>query len=102
MDRLRELTEWRKRMVNPVSEIMEKCVREQYSEEEDEHWYGPETWHQLSIACNPSDAMYHLVNYGEMYGAGMREWLESNAESKVPSSVKTVRVSIILITKNVQ
>ncbi|CAD6589042.1 MAG: hypothetical protein TREMPRED_005241 [Tremellales sp. Tagirdzhanova-0007] len=44
----------------------------------------------VSMVCKPDDAVYHLIIYGEIFGAGMREWLENNAESEVPGLVKTI------------
>ena len=88
--RLRELDEWRKRVVNLVSDIIQRCMKAQNKDEGNGFWKG---WrfNAVSMVCKPDDAVYHLIIYGEIFGAGMREWLENNAESEVPGLVKTVR-----------
>ena len=98
MGRVRQLWEWRLRVVNPVTDVIDKCVGEQWSKDRDDFWSSTgEDAH--SLVSTPSDTFFELVIYGEMFGEGMREWLERNAEGDAPTGVKEVSHASLLTEK---
>ncbi|KAM3422387.1 hypothetical protein BST61_g2741 [Cercospora zeina] len=65
IERIRELYEMRMSIINPVTDIIDKCVGPQ--------WYNtPDFWHGgVSDACtiesDPTSTFFHLATYGELF-----------------------------------
>lgn len=65
MQRIRELYEMRFSIVNPVTDIIDTCVGQQ--------WYStPDFWNggvddAYTIHAEPSDTLFHLAMYGELF-----------------------------------
>ncbi|KAK8011080.1 hypothetical protein PG990_010045 [Apiospora arundinis] len=72
--RIRELHEMRFSIMNPVTDIIDKCVGHQ--------WYSiPNFWDggaddAYTIASEPSETLFHLAIYGELFGPDLDALLD--------------------------
>ena len=66
MDRIRQLYEMRFSLIKPVTDIMDKCVGDQ--------WYGTANFWDggvsdaYTIHSDPASSVFHLAIYGELFG----------------------------------
>lgn len=65
----RELCEWRMRVVNPLVDLLDKCVGEQWRAQE-QFWDQPDAF---TLEADPPAMLFHLIMYGEMFGDAWRE-----------------------------
>ncbi|KAK8119176.1 uncharacterized protein PG998_003802 [Apiospora kogelbergensis] len=72
--RIRELHELRSSVMNPVTDIIDKCVGAQ--------WYNiPDFWDggaddAYTIQAEPSETLFHLAIYGELFGPDLDVFLD--------------------------
>lgn len=72
--RIRELHEMRFSVMNPVTDIIDKCVGQQ--------WYAiPDFWNggaddAYTIDAAPSETLFHLAIYGELFGPDLDALLD--------------------------
>lgn len=80
MERIRELCEMRFSTINPVVDLIDKCVGEQ--------WYStPNFWNggvddAWTIDADPPETFFHLVTYGELFAPAFDAYLETGAVSE--------------------
>jgi hypothetical protein len=74
----RELWEWRIRVVNPLVDLLDKCVGEQWQAQE-QFWDQPDAF---TLEADPPALLFHLIMYGEMFGDAWREaiWAAHEAD----------------------
>lgn len=83
MERIRELYEMRFTTINPVVDLIDKCVGEQ--------WYAtPNFWDggvddAYTINVDPPETFFHLVIYGELFGPAFDVFLETGVVPEVAS-----------------
>ncbi|KAI0726218.1 hypothetical protein C8Q72DRAFT_741996, partial [Fomitopsis betulina] len=83
MERIRELYEMRFTTINPVVDLIDKCVGEQ--------WYAtPNFWDggvddAYTIDVDPPETFFHLVIYGELFGPAFDVFLETGVVPEVAS-----------------
>ncbi|KAI0726214.1 hypothetical protein C8Q72DRAFT_536763 [Fomitopsis betulina] len=83
MERIRELYEMRFTTINPVVNLIDKCVGEQ--------WYAtPNFWDggvddAYTIDVDPPETFFHLVIYGELFGPAFDVFLETGVVPEVAS-----------------
>ncbi|KAI0202310.1 hypothetical protein F4808DRAFT_421170 [Astrocystis sublimbata] len=76
MERIRELHSLRFSVINPVEDIIDKCVGSQ--------WYAtPGFWSgavddAYTIAADPSETVFHLAMYGELFAPDFETILDNN------------------------
>lgn len=84
-DKARAVTDWRLSTLEPVSDLVDRCVGEK--------WYGQENFWDgaaddaRTLAGDPDDAPLHLAIYGEMVGSAWDAWLEANAEREAKETL---------------
>jgi len=66
MERIRELYEMRFSTINPVVDIIDKCIGEQWYSTPD-FWYGGVD-DAATIRADPPETFFHLAIYGELFG----------------------------------
>ncbi|KAI1266306.1 hypothetical protein F5Y18DRAFT_25663 [Xylariaceae sp. FL1019] len=86
MERIRELHELRFSVINPVTDIMDKCVGKQ--------WLAtPDFWNTVedayTIFSEPSETLFHLAMYGELFAPDFEPFLSSHNEKSVRLGVDT-------------
>lgn len=80
MDRIRKLHQLRFDIINPVTNIMDQCVGNQ--------WYSlPDFWNggaddAYTIDAEPSETLFHLAIYGELFAPDLESYLENNTDSR--------------------
>jgi hypothetical protein len=80
MERIRELYEARFSLINPVANIMDKCVGNQ--------WYRtPNFWDggaddAYTIQSEPEASVYHLAIYGELFGPDLDIYLKQDSNTR--------------------
>ena len=78
MDRIRELYEMRFSIINPVTNIMDQCVGNQ--------WYRtPRYWDggvsdAYTIRSDPSASVFHLAIYGELFGPDFESFFDPRTQ----------------------
>ncbi|EPS99214.1 hypothetical protein FOMPIDRAFT_1164125 [Fomitopsis schrenkii] len=83
MARIRELYEMRFATINPVVDLIDKCVGMQ--------WYStPNFWDggvddAYTIDADPPETFFHLVTYGELFGSAIETFLETGVVPEVAS-----------------
>ena len=83
MARIRELYEMRFATINPVIDLIDKCIGPQ--------WYStPDFWHggvddAATIDADPPETFFHLVTYGELFGPAIEAFLDSGVVPGVAS-----------------
>ncbi|EME38618.1 hypothetical protein DOTSEDRAFT_75396 [Dothistroma septosporum NZE10] len=80
MDRIRQMHQMRFDLFNPITDIVDKCVGEQWTALPD-FWNGGVD-DSYTISSEPSDTLFHLVIYGELFGPDFDAVL--NQETGVP------------------
>jgi hypothetical protein len=79
METIRELWLWRMRVVNPLTDLIDKCVGEQ--------WYAtPDFWDggcedAATLYAEPNELVFRMMIYGELFGDGWEEWLKQASMS---------------------
>ena len=74
MQRIRELHATRFSIINPITDIIDKCVGEQ--------WYAtPDFWNggvsdAYTVSSEPHETLFHLAIYGELFGADFAPFLD--------------------------
>lgn len=87
--RIRDLWEWRIKVMDPVMDLIDKCAGKQWSNKVEGFWLD-EGSNPRELICAPSDTFCQLVIYGELFGKGMREWLKRNDEEDPPDGIESV------------
>lgn len=83
MARIRELYEMRFTTVNPIVDLIDKCVGTQ--------WYStPDFWDggvddAYTIDADPPETFFHLVTYGELFGPAIGTFLATGVVPEVAS-----------------
>lgn len=78
--RIRQLHQMRYDIINPVTNIIDQCVGEQ--------WYDvPDFWNggrsdAYTISSEPSETFFHLAVYGELFGPDLESFLDSDTNSR--------------------
>ncbi|KAI0142990.1 hypothetical protein GGR57DRAFT_484617 [Xylariaceae sp. FL1272] len=91
MERIRELYEMRFSIINPVTDILDKCVGRQ--------WYAiPGFWNTVddayTINSEPSETLFHLAMYGELFAPDFEPFL-SGDKSELPRLTVDTRLEFI-------
>lgn len=87
MERIRQLHLQRFSIINPVTDLIDKCVGSQ--------WYAtPNFWNggvddAYTIAADPPAALFHLALYGELFGRDVETFLDPAGRSSRRLSVDT-------------
>lgn len=87
MDRIRQLHLQRFSIINPVTDVIDKCVGAQ--------WYAlPNFWDggagdAYTIASDPPATLFHLALYGELFGPDFEAYLDPAGQSVRRLSVET-------------
>lgn len=80
MERIRELHLMRFSIINPVTDVIDKCVGEQ--------WYAtPDFWNggvsdAYTIDSEPHETVFHLSIYGELFGPDLEALLDQNTSAR--------------------
>lgn len=92
MERIRDLHLKRFSILNPVEDIIDKCVGKQ--------WYAsPKFWSggvddAYTIHAEPSDTLFHLIIYGELFGADFEPILDQDTQKRrlgVPTRLEFIK-----------
>jgi len=87
MERIRQLHLQRFSIINPVTDLIDKCVGSQ--------WYAtPDFWNggaddAYTIYADPPATFFHLALYGELFGPDFEAFLDSSERSARRLSVET-------------
>ncbi|KAI2472219.1 hypothetical protein F4781DRAFT_383820 [Annulohypoxylon bovei var. microspora] len=87
MERIRELHEMRFSVMNPISDLMDKCVGKQ--------WYStPDFWNggvddAYTIHADANELLFRLAAYGEMFGPDFEPFLDPDLSSGRKLKVET-------------
>lgn len=87
MERIRQLHLQRFSIINPVTDLIDKCVGSQ--------WYAtPDFWNggaddAYTIYADPPAALFHLAVYGELFGPDFEAFLDPAGQSARRLSVDT-------------
>jgi hypothetical protein len=87
MERIRQLHLQRFSIINPVTDLIDKCVGSQ--------WYAtPDFWHggaddAYTIDADPPATLFHLALYGELFGPDFEAFLDPAGQSARRLSVET-------------
>lgn len=80
MQRIRELHAMRFSIINPVTDIIDKCVGEQ--------WYAtPDFWNggvsdAYTVSSEPHETLFHLAIYGELFGADFSPFFNQDTSTR--------------------
>lgn len=91
LERIRELHQLRFSLINPVEDIIDKCVGKQ--------WYSiPDFWSggaedAYTISSEPSETLFHLAMYGELFAPDFEPIL-NNSDSRDLDADATPRLSV--------
>lgn len=70
----RELWEWRSRVLYPLTDLLDKCIGEQ--------WRGRDNFWDQEDACtiesDPPALVFRMITYGEMFGGAWRMYIDAN------------------------
>lgn len=80
MERLRELYELRFTVINPIYDIIDKCVGKQWYAH-DNFWNGGVS-DAYTIDSEPTESFWHLVIYGELFAPDFDAFLGGDASSR--------------------
>jgi hypothetical protein len=80
MQRIRELYEMRFSLINPISDIIDRCVGTQWYTTEN-FWNGGVS-DAYTIDANPSASFFHLAIYGELFGPEFETYLQQNTHTR--------------------
>ncbi|KAI0508461.1 hypothetical protein F5B22DRAFT_397744 [Xylaria bambusicola] len=80
MERIRELRLLRFSLINPVEDIIDKCVGHQRLD-------NPDFWHdglddEYTIDTEPSDTLFHLAMYGELFAPDFEPILNQDSQTR--------------------
>ena len=81
MARIRELYEMRFATINPVVDLIDKCVGQQWALTPN-FWYGGVD-DAATIDADASETFFHLVTYGELFGPALEVFLETGVVPEV-------------------
>jgi hypothetical protein len=91
LERIRELHLLRFSLINPVLDIIDKCVGAQWQATEN-FWNGGAS-DASEIDAKPLETLFHLVIYGELFAPDMEAFL--NPDSKAPMLLADTRVDFV-------
>lgn len=80
MERIRELYSMRFSIINPITDLIDKCVGQQ--------WYSaPDFWDggvddAYTIDADPSETLFHLSIYGELFGPDFETILRRDSDAR--------------------
>jgi hypothetical protein len=80
MKRIRELYEMRFSIINPVTDIMDKCVGHQWYKTE-HFWHGGVS-DAYTISADPAASVFHLAIYGELFGPDFDIYFNQDQEAR--------------------
>jgi len=80
LQRIRELHLSRFAIINPVVDIIDKCVGSQWYAI-DNFWDGGAS-DAYTIKAEPADTLFHLAIYGELFGPDLDVFLNNDAKSR--------------------
>jgi hypothetical protein len=91
LERIRELHLLRFSLMNPAIDIVDKCIGEQWRAT-DNFWNGgaSDAW---SLIAEPSEALFHIVIYGELFAPDMEAFLDP--DSKAATMIMATRMDFI-------
>jgi hypothetical protein len=83
LERIRELHLLRFSLINPVIDIIDKCVGEQWRATED-FWNGSasDAW---STIAEPAETLSHFIIYGELFGPDFETFLDPDSKAEITS-----------------
>jgi hypothetical protein len=81
MERIRELHRLRFSLINPIVDIVDKCVGAQWLAT-DNFWNGGVS-DASEINAKPSEALFHLAIYGELFGPDMDTYLNQDLQTSM-------------------
>ncbi|KAI1104035.1 hypothetical protein F4804DRAFT_308457 [Jackrogersella minutella] len=87
MEDIRELYKLRFSVINPVADIVDQCVGEQ--------WYAtPNFWNggvddAYTIDADPDETLFHLASYGELFGSDFEPFLDPSLSNRRRLKVET-------------
>ncbi len=89
MERIRQLHLMRFSTVNPVTNIIDQCVGEQWYAAED-FWNGGRS-DAYTISSDPPVTFFHLAIYGELFAPDIDYWIDPSSKDTIkrPLSVNT-------------
>lgn len=79
-ERLRELYEMRFTIINPIYDMIDKCVGHQWYAHED-FWNGGVS-DAYTIDSEPTESFWHLVIYGELFAPDFDAFLDASINSR--------------------
>jgi hypothetical protein len=80
MERIRQLHESRFSIINPVTNIIDQCVGDQWYRTED-FWNGGVS-DAYTINADPSATFFHLAIYGELFGPDFEPYLSQDIRAR--------------------
>jgi hypothetical protein len=91
LEQIRELHLLRFSLINLAIDIVDKCIGEQWRAT-DNFWNGgaSDAW---SLIAEPSEALFHIVIYGELFAPDMEEFLDP--DSKAATMIMATRMDFI-------
>ncbi|KAK8128057.1 hypothetical protein PG984_009165 [Apiospora sp. TS-2023a] len=93
MARIRELHEMRFSLMNPVTDIIDKCVGQQWYEIPD-FWDGGAS-DAYTIDSAPSETLFHLAIYGELFGPDLDALLDPDTHKEHRPLTPETRIEYI-------
>lgn len=87
MERIRELHLQRFSIINPVTDLIDKCVGEQWCATP--HFWDGGVSDAATIYANPSLTLFHLALYGELFGPDFEAYLCPDDHGTEPLGVDT-------------
>lgn len=80
MERTRQLQLMRFSIVNPVTDVVDKCVGQQWAQTPD-FWDGGVS-DAYTISAEASETLFHLAIYGELFGPDFESFLNREPQSR--------------------
>lgn len=74
MARVCQLWEWRMRVVTPLTDLIDRCVGQQWYAQAD-FWDGG-VEDAATLYAEPAEVVFRMLIYGELFKDGWHEWIE--------------------------
>ena len=75
LERIRELYEMRSSTINPITDLIDKCIGEQWASTPD-FWNGGVD-DSMTLYASASETFFHLVIYGELFAPAFDSFLDT-------------------------
>ncbi|KAH8161961.1 hypothetical protein CIB48_g6296 [Xylaria polymorpha] len=80
MERIRELHSLRSSLINPVEDIIDKCVGQQWGHTP--NFWGGGVDDAYTISAEPSETLFHLAMYGELFAPDFEPILNQDPNTR--------------------